>query len=99
MAAAVALGVATVGSGVGLMGTAAYLIASAALQPSIAELQVAIVGVRFFGLSRGVFRYLERLASHDLTLRVLGRLRRVVLPRPRAAGAGPDRRRCGARIS
>ena len=76
MAAAVALGVATIGSGIGLLATAAYLIASAALQPSIAELQVAIVGVRFFGLSRGVFRYFERLVSHDLTLRVLGRLRR-----------------------
>jgi thiol reductant ABC exporter CydC subunit len=76
MVAAVALGAATVGSGIGLMGTAAFLIASAALQPSIAELQVAIVGVRFFGLSRGVFRYLERLASHQLTLRLLGRLRR-----------------------
>ena len=75
MAAAVALGVATVGSGVGLMATAAFLIASAALQPSIAELQVAIVGVRFFGVSRGLFRYLERLVSHQLTLRLLGRLR------------------------
>ena len=76
MLAAVVLGAATVGSGVGLMATAAYLIASAALQPSIAELQVAIVGVRFFGLSRGIFRYLERLTSHDLTLRLLGGLRR-----------------------
>jgi ATP-binding cassette subfamily C protein CydC len=76
MAAAVALGVATVGSGVGLMAAAAFLIASAALQPSIAELQVAIVGVRFFGLSRGLFRYLERLVSHDVTLRILGRFRR-----------------------
>lgn len=75
MAAALALGFATIGSGIGLMGTAAYLIASAALQPSIADLQVAIVGVRFFGLSRGVFRYLERLVSHGLTLRVLGKLR------------------------
>jgi ATP-binding cassette subfamily C protein CydC len=75
MAAAVVLGVATIGSGVGLMGTAAFLIASAALQPSIADLQVAIVGVRFFGLSRGLFRYLERLVSHDVTLRVLGRIR------------------------
>jgi len=74
--AAVALGVATIGSGIGLMGTAAFLIASAALQPSIAELQVAIVGVRFFGLSRGVLRYLERLVSHDVTLRLLGRVRR-----------------------
>jgi len=75
MALAVALGAATVGGGVGLMGAAAYLIATAALHPSIAELQVAIVGVRFFGLSRGVFRYLERLISHDLTLRLLGRFR------------------------
>lgn len=73
--AAVVLGAVTIGSGVGLMGTAAFLIATAALQPSIADLQVAIVGVRFFGLSRGVFRYLERLVSHDLTLRLLGRLR------------------------
>ncbi len=76
MAAAVALGVVTIGSGIGLMGTAAFLISSAALRPSVAELQVAIVGVRFFGLSRGVFRYLERLVSHDVTLRLLGRLRR-----------------------
>jgi len=75
MALAVALGAATVGGGIGLMGAAAYLITTAALHPSIAELQVAIVGVRFFGLSRGVFRYLERLISHDLTLRLLGRFR------------------------
>jgi ATP-binding cassette subfamily C protein CydC len=72
---AVALGAATIAGGIGLMGTAAFLIASAALRPSIAELQVAIVGVRFFGLSRGILRYLERLVSHGLTLRLLGRLR------------------------
>jgi ATP-binding cassette subfamily C protein CydCD len=65
------LGFATIASGVGLMATAAYIISAAALQPSIAELQVAIVGVRFFGLSRGVFRYLERLVSHDVTFRLL----------------------------
>jgi len=75
VAVATALGVATIGSGVGLMGTAAFLVAAAALHPSIAELQVTIVGVRFFGLGRGIFRYLERLASHRLTLRLLGRLR------------------------
>jgi ATP-binding cassette subfamily C protein CydC len=38
-------------------------------------LQVAIVGVRFFGISRGVFRYAERLVSHDVTFRLLSRLR------------------------
>jgi len=69
------LGFATVFSSAGLMAAAAYIISLAALQPSIAELQVAIVGVRFFGLSRAVFRYLERLVSHDITLRLLARWR------------------------
>lgn len=69
------LGFATVLSSAGLMAAAAYIISYAALQPSIAELQVAIVGVRFFGLSRAIFRYLERLVSHDITLRVLARWR------------------------
>ena len=57
------------------MSASAYIIARAALHPSIAVLQVAIVGVRFFGLARGVFRYLERLVSHNVTFRVLARLR------------------------
>jgi thiol reductant ABC exporter CydC subunit len=70
-----ALGTATVGASVGLMGTAAWLIATAALHPSIADLQVAIVGVRFFGVSRGIFRYGERLMSHELTFKLLARLR------------------------
>jgi len=71
----VVLGIATISSGIGLLGTSAWLIASAALQPSIADLQVSIVGVRFFGISRAVFRYLERLVSHSVNLRVLSRLR------------------------
>ncbi len=73
--AATALGALTVGAGIGLLATSAYLISAAALHPSIAELQIAIVGVRFFGISRGVFRYLERLTSHSATFRLLGRLR------------------------
>jgi thiol reductant ABC exporter CydC subunit len=75
MVLAVLLGVATIVSGVGLMTTAAYIIARAALHPSIAELQVAIVGVRFFGIARGGFRYLERIVSHQVTFRILARLR------------------------
>ncbi|GAB4541576.1 MAG: thiol reductant ABC exporter subunit CydC [Anaerolineae bacterium] len=75
IALAALLGFATVGSGIGLMATSAYIIARAALQPSIAELQVAIVGVRFFGITRGIFRYLERLVSHDVNFRLLARLR------------------------
>ena len=34
-----------------------------------------MVGVRFFGISRGLFRYLERLVSHNVTFRLLARLR------------------------
>jgi thiol reductant ABC exporter CydC subunit len=75
MGLAALLGFATIGSSIGLMTTAAYIIAKAALRPSIAELQVAIVGVRFFGIARGGFRYLERLVSHQVTFRLLARLR------------------------
>ncbi len=69
------LGFAAIGSGIGLIMTSAYIIAKAALHPSIAELQTAIVGVRFFGISRGIFRYFERLISHDTTFRLLARFR------------------------
>jgi thiol reductant ABC exporter CydC subunit len=73
--ASVLLGALTIASSVGLMMTSAWLISKCALQPSIAELGVSIVAVRFFGLSRAVFRYLERLVSHDTTFRILARLR------------------------
>ncbi len=69
------LGSLTIGASISLLGTSAWLISAAALHPSIAELQVAIVGVRFFGISRGIFRYLERLVSHGVTFRLLARLR------------------------
>jgi len=77
-AAGAALQFATIASGIGLMATSAWLISTASLHPSIAVLGVAIVGVRFFGLARGVFRYLERLASHHATLSLLARLRVTV---------------------
>ena len=73
--ASVLLGAATVLSSVGLLGTGAWIIAKAALHPPIGDLNVAIVGVRFFGIARGAFRYGERLVSHDTTFRVLTRLR------------------------
>jgi ATP-binding cassette subfamily C protein CydC len=69
------LGFLTIGSSIGLMTAAAWIIASAALHPSIATLDMAIVGVRFFGIARGVFRYLERYVSHQTTFRLLARLR------------------------
>jgi ATP-binding cassette, subfamily C, bacterial CydC len=75
LAWAAALGALTVVFGVGLMATAGYLISRAAERPAILSLTVTIVAVQFFGIGRPVLRYLERLASHDMTLRVLGRLR------------------------
>src|SRR5690348_5313635 len=75
VALSITLGAATVLFGAGLMGTAGYLISRAAERPAILSLTVAIVAVRFFGIGRPLVRYLERLASHDLALRVLGRVR------------------------
>ena len=75
MLLAAVLGVLTIGSSVALMATAAWIIARAALQPPIGALSVAVVGVRFFGIARGVLRYLERLVSHEATFRLLARLR------------------------
>ena len=80
-ALAVLLGAATILFGVGLMATAGYLISRAAERPAILSLTVAIVGVRFFGLARPVARYVERLTTHDLALRVLGPVRGRVYER------------------
>ncbi|GIG55109.1 thiol reductant ABC exporter subunit CydC [Demequina activiva] len=72
---AVLTGTAALGSAVGLAAVAAWLIARAAGMPSPAELAVAAVVVRFFGIGRGLFRYLERLASHETALRGVVSLR------------------------
>jgi ATP-binding cassette subfamily C protein CydC len=75
MLAAMLLALATIGANVGLMAASAYLISAAALHPPLATLSVAIVGVRFFGIARAGFRYLERYLSHDATFRLLSRIR------------------------
>ncbi|MCX6179839.1 MAG: thiol reductant ABC exporter subunit CydC [Chlorobiales bacterium] len=75
MALAALIGFATTGSGIGLLMTSAYIIAKAALQPPIAALQLGIAGVRFFGFARGVLRYAERLISHNITFKILSKLR------------------------
>lgn len=51
------------------------LISKAALRPPVLTLSVLIVTVRAVGLTRAIARYGERLASHDLAFRALGRLR------------------------
>ncbi len=75
VALSILLAALTIGSSVALMGSSAWLISAAALHPSIATLQVAIVSVRLFGISRAVFRYLERLVSHGVTFQLLRSIR------------------------
>ena len=62
-------------SAAGLMAAAAYIITSAALQPPLYTLALAITAVRFCGIARAAFRYLERYLSHDAAFRLLGVLR------------------------
>ncbi|GID32563.1 thiol reductant ABC exporter subunit CydC [Paractinoplanes brasiliensis] len=81
LALAVLAGAGAAGAAVGLMAVSAWLISRAALHPPVLHLMVAIVAVRAFGLSRGVLRYVERLAGHDAALRVLGRLRARIFTR------------------
>jgi ATP-binding cassette subfamily C protein CydC len=69
------LGCFTVLSSIVLMGVSAYLIILAGFHPSIAVLQISIVGVRFFGISRGIFRYIERLQTHKVNFSILGNVR------------------------
>jgi thiol reductant ABC exporter CydC subunit len=69
------LGAGAIGASIALMGTSAWLISRASQHPTEASLTLAIVGVQFFGLSRGFFRYGERLVGHDAALRVLAALR------------------------
>ena len=69
------MGFLTVGSSIGLLMTSAYVIGKATLHPHIGELSIAIVGVRFFGISRGLLRYAERLFSHDVTFNLLAKFR------------------------
>jgi ATP-binding cassette subfamily C protein CydCD len=75
LAAAVLAGSGALGCAVALTATSAWLISAAALQPPVLTLIVAIAAVRTFGLAKGIFRYAERLASHDAALRVLATLR------------------------
>lgn len=71
----VLLGALAIAFGIALMTTAGYLISRAAEHPEILSLTIVIVGVRFFGIGRPLIRYFDRLVSHDMALRALGRLR------------------------
>lgn len=71
----VAAGSGAVLAAVALLSLSGVLISRAALQPPVLSLTVLIVAVRAVGFVRAGLRYGERLASHDLALRALARLR------------------------
>jgi len=72
---AVVAGAAATGCGAGLLALSGFLLARASQHPGILAISVAVVGVRALSIGRGVSRYLERLASHDVAFRVLARVR------------------------
>lgn len=72
---AIFAGVGAIGSAIALAAVSAWLIARASQMPPVLHLTVAVVAVRTFGITRGVLRYSERLASHDVALRGMAHLR------------------------
>jgi thiol reductant ABC exporter CydC subunit len=100
MLLALAAGVAAAGAAIGLTATSAWLISRAAQRPDVLDLMIAVTAVRTFGISRGAFRYIERLLSHDAAFRVLARLRSHAYARlERLAPAGLSEFRSGDLLS
>ena len=97
---ALLLGSLATGSAVGLMATSGWLISRASQQPPVLYLMVAVTATRAFGIGRAVFRYAERLVSHDTVLRMLADTRVAVYRRlERLAPAGLRRTRRGDLLS
>ncbi|MFI9746554.1 thiol reductant ABC exporter subunit CydD [Streptomyces sp. NPDC052494] len=100
MALALLLGSLALGSAVGLMAVSGWLISRASEQPPVLYLMMAVTATRAFGIGRAVFRYAERLVSHDAVLRMLAELRVSVYRRlERIAPAGLRRTRRGDLLS
>ncbi|MEU3253014.1 thiol reductant ABC exporter subunit CydD [Streptomyces sp. NPDC006997] len=97
---ALLLGSLALGSAVGLMATSGYLISRASEQPPVLYLMMAVTATRAFGIGRAVFRYTERLVSHDAVLRMLADTRVAVYRRlERLAPAGLRRTHRGDLLS
>lgn len=75
LALAVAAGSVTLLSALTLTVLSGWLITRAWEMPPVLDLGVAITAVRALGISRSVFRYLDRLLSHRLALSALTTLR------------------------
>ncbi len=69
------LGAGAVAAAIALIATSAWLISRSAQRPQESAVAIAIVGVQFFALARGLCRYVERLVGHDAAFRVLSEIR------------------------
>jgi ABC-type transport system involved in cytochrome bd biosynthesis fused ATPase/permease subunit len=84
------LGAGAIAAAIGLIATSAWLISRSSQRPKESAVAIAIVGVQFFALARGLCRYGERLVGHDAAFRVLSQLRVSVYERlERLAPLGP----------
>ncbi|TDZ90774.1 thiol reductant ABC exporter subunit CydC [Mycobacteroides salmoniphilum] len=92
LAIAVTYGVLALGSALALAGLSAWLITRAWQMPPVLDLSVAVVAVRALGISRGIWRYCERLAGHDIALRGAGTVRAHVYARLVGGSAGALRK-------
>ena len=85
---AIALSAASIGAAIGLLACSAWLISMASTKPPVLTLEIAIVAVRFFGLSRGALKYVSRIFEHDQALdtqttlrgRLFGSMLRIPAP-------------------
>ncbi len=78
---AILAGIVSAAAAVGLLLVSGWLVVSASIVDNLVPLSLAIVGVRFFAVTRAVTRYLERLAGHDAALGRLADLRAAVVRR------------------
>lgn len=92
LAMAVAYGALALGSALALAGLSAWLITRAWQMPPVLDLSVAVVAVRALGISRGIWRYCERLAGHDIALHGAATVRAYVYARLVGGSAGTLRK-------
>lgn len=84
LAAGIAASLLAVGCGVALMGASGAAIGSAVLAGTVA----ASVALKLLGIGRVVFRYAERLLTHEATFRALAQLRVWFFRRLAVSAAG-----------
>ncbi|MFT3660056.1 MAG: thiol reductant ABC exporter subunit CydC [Gordonia sp. (in: high G+C Gram-positive bacteria)] len=87
----------------GLAAVSAWLITRAWQMPPVLYLSVAVTSTRAFGISRALFRYAERLATHDTALDAMAvareKIYRVLASGPPAYSVGLSRSRLLARTA